>query len=252
MQRGLLFHSLHQPELSVYYQSISIPFTDLDVEALRQAWTRVIERHSVLRTAFVWVNREEPLQVVFRDVKLPWVDLDWRDVSEEEHEAKVQDFLAADRRQGFDFKRAPLMRFAVIRLSEHESRFVWSSHHILFDGWSMILVFREVSALYEAIVRGENLVLPPARPYSDYITWLRRLLPSAATNFWREALGGFTTPTPVGHDRIRHDVADDESFDEQDLRLSAECTAALQAFAKRNRLTLGVLVQGAWSILLSR
>ncbi|HEY4640151.1 MAG TPA: amino acid adenylation domain-containing protein [Thermoanaerobaculia bacterium] len=252
MQRGLLFHSLHQPELSVYYQSISIPFTDLDVEALRQAWTRVIERHSVLRTAFVWENREEPLQVVFRDAKLPWVDLDWRDVSEEEREAKVQDFLAADRRQGFDFKRAPLMRFAVIRLSEHESRFVWSSHHILFDGWSMILVFREVSALYEAIVRGENLVLPPARPYSDYITWLRRQDPSAAEPFWRQALGGFTTPTPIGHGRIRHDVADDESFDEQDLRLSAECTAALQAFAKRNRLTLGVLVQGAWSILLSR
>ena len=252
MQRGLLFHSLHEPELSVYYQSISIPFTDVDTDALRQAWTRVIERHSVLRTAFVWENREEPLQVVFREPKLPWTDLDWRDAADDERETRLQEFLAADRREGFDFKRAPLMRFALIRVSERESRFVWSSHHILFDGWSMILVFREVSALYESIVRGEQLALPAARPYSDYISWLRRQDPAKAEPYWREALAGFTTPTPIGSGRTRHDIADDDAFREQDLRLSAESTAGLQALAKRNRLTLGVLVQGAWSLLLSR
>ncbi|HYC91742.1 MAG TPA: amino acid adenylation domain-containing protein [Thermoanaerobaculia bacterium] len=252
MQRGLLFHSLHEPELSVYYQSISLPFTDLDADALREAWTRVIERHSVLRTAFVWENREEPLQVVFREAKLPWTDLDWRDAAEDEREARLQELLAADRREGFDFKRAPLMRFALIRLSERESRFVWSSHHILFDGWSMILVFREVSALYESIVRGEPLALPPARPYSDYISWLRRQDPAKAEPYWREAMAGFTTPTPIGNGRTRHDIAADDAFREQDLRLSAESTAALQALAKRNRLTLGAVVQGAWSLLLSR
>ena len=134
MQQGMLFHSLYAPESEVYCEQMSIDLTgDINIAAFEAAWQKVVDRYSILRTLFVWENRTIPLQVVLKDVTLPWQNLDWSHLSSEEQEQQLSDFLDREREQGFAFDQPPLMRCTLIKLSDETYKFIWSFHHILIE-----------------------------------------------------------------------------------------------------------------------
>jgi NRPS condensation-like uncharacterized protein len=165
LQQGLLFHSLYAPQSSVYVVSVGWQLRGaLDGEALERAWRQVVERHEVFRTAFVGQELETPLQVVWREVELPFVHEDWRGVGQEEQATRWEALRQADRAQGFDFSRPPLMRLTLIRLQEEEHRLLWSHHHALLDGWSVPIVLNEVFSCYLAYSRQEPVRLGAVRP----------------------------------------------------------------------------------------
>jgi amino acid adenylation domain-containing protein/non-ribosomal peptide synthase protein (TIGR01720 family) len=250
LQQGMLFHSLLAPESGVYIGQLRCTLTgDLDVAAFRRAWERVVERHATLRTAFVVGELKEPVQVVHRQVALPLDLHDWQGLAPPEQDARLQDYLAEDARRGFALDTAPLLRLALFRTGLDEHRLVWTYHHILFDGWSLPLILREVFASYAAFRAGRIPVLPPPRPYRAYIAWLRRQDPAAAEAFWRRELAGFRTPTPLAV--ARQPVGESEHA-ERDMRLDADLTRALDGLARRRGVTLNTVVQGAWALLLSR
>jgi amino acid adenylation domain-containing protein len=121
------------------------------------------------------------------------------------------------------------------------------------DGWCLSIILKEVFAFYEAFKQTDNLYLDAPRPYRDYITWLQQQDLSQAETFWRQALQGFTAPTPLILDRAVGSLPNQrETYDEQHLQLSAAVTAALQSLARQHHLTLNTLVQGVWVLLLSR
>ncbi len=254
MQQGMLFHSLYAPESGVYFEQLSCTLRgDLETLAFERAWQRVVDRHPVLRTAFVGEGLKEPVQVVRRQVKMPIEQQDWRGLSPAEQSSRLEAFLQAERRRNFVLSEPPLMRLALFCLAEDVYQFVWSHHHLLLDGWSVPMLLQEVMALYEAFRRGDDFHPPPRRPYRDYIVWLRRQDLSRAETFWRKTLEGFIAPTPLVVGRpIEGLVGQEERYDEQDTRLSAATTAALQSLARQHGLTLSTLVQGAWALLLSR
>src|SRR5438093_12952045 len=81
MQQGMLFHTLYDAGAGVYVEQTSLTLKgDLVVPAFQHAWQHVLERHTIFRTAFVWEHRDEPLQAVYRHVRLPWLEEDWRDL----------------------------------------------------------------------------------------------------------------------------------------------------------------------------
>ena len=135
---------------------------ELDAERLRDAWQQVVGRHSILRTAFVQVGAARPHQVVLDRVDMPWHVEDWRACTETEQDDRLHEFLAADHRLAFDLAAPPLMRIALLRTGETEHRMIWSTHHLLVDGWSWPLIFSELSTLYAGAARPE---LDPACPY---------------------------------------------------------------------------------------
>jgi condensation domain-containing protein len=194
MQQGILFHCIYEPQSVLYFGQLSYTFSgDLDRSAFIRAWQKVVERHSILRTFFVWEKLKEPVQVVQQHVELPTTLLDWQHLSADEQQQRLNKFVRADRERGFEFSKAPL-----IQLAENVHRFIWSHHHLLVDGWSVPILLGEVFAYYEALRRGEELKLEPARPYRDYISWLHRQDLSRAETFWRDYLKGLTAPTPLG------------------------------------------------------
>ena len=78
LQQGMLFHCLLEPKAAFYWtRFVGVLHGPLEVAAFRQAWREMLRRHTVLRTAFVWENRERPLQVVLAEVPLPWEEHDW-------------------------------------------------------------------------------------------------------------------------------------------------------------------------------
>ncbi|MBE9211187.1 amino acid adenylation domain-containing protein [Plectonema cf. radiosum LEGE 06105] len=254
MQEGLLFHTLYEGESGVYFEQLSFNLSgNLNVTVFEQAWQRVVERHPVLRTLFVWENSKKPLQVVRKKVNLPWANYDWRNLSAVEQEEKFQTFLQVDRDKGFELDKAPLMRNTLIRLSEQTYKFIWSSHHLLTDGWCLPIILKEVFTFYEALNKGEDLYLPSLRPYKDYINWLQKQDFSTAKAFWQQTLQGFTASTPLVVDQVVQLSSQHKStYQEQHLRLSEKTTSALKSLVKQHHLTLSTLLQGIWALLLSR
>jgi hypothetical protein len=142
------------------------------------------------------------------------------------------------------------MRFALVRVGEHAWRFLWSFHHVLLDGWSEALVLAEVFAAYRALVERAEPRLPPERPFRDYIDWLQRLDPAPAMEFWRHALHGLAGPTVVPGTLTPAEALLLAGYEERQVRLPAEQTRALLAFARDHRLTLNTVAQGALALLL--
>jgi hypothetical protein len=204
-----------------------------------------------LRTCFRWQNLKEPVQVVLRQIELPLKYYDWQGISSTEQQEKLEAFLERDRTLGIDLTQAPLMRLALIQLSENTYQFVWNTHHLITDGWSTSLFWRKFLNLY-CLCQGEELRLEPPRPYRDYIKWLHKQdLPKAET-FWRQTLSGFSAPTNLriektlssSHSQIKNHAA-------QQIKLSASQTAAMRSLVRQQQITLNTLVQGAWAWLLS-
>ena len=254
MQQGMLFHSLYEPGSKVYLIQLRSRISGgLEPLAFRRAWEEVVRRHAILRTAVLWEGLEKPLQIVHERVDLPWKEEDWRTLSTTEQEEKWQSFLRADQDLGFDFRRAPLMRLALMRIGEESYYFAWSFHHILIDGWCRQVLVKEVFALYEAYRQGGTLALASPPAYRNYISWLQKQDESKAEAFWREELKGFTAPTRLGIEQEGLKLEEtQERYVELNRRLTPELTQQLERLGRHQKVTQNTIVQGAWALLLSR
>ncbi|HKH46871.1 MAG TPA: amino acid adenylation domain-containing protein, partial [Thermoanaerobaculia bacterium] len=254
MQQAMLFHSLYAPGSGVYVTQVSLRMTGrLDVEAFLRAWQRMVERHSVLRTAFVWDGLEKPLQVVFRRAELEVRREAWAELDVAEQHARLAACLEADRERGFDLATAPLLRLGLVELGPEDWQLVLTQHHILSDGWSQGLLFGELFACYGAFAEGREPALPRARPFQDYVAWLQRQELGEAEGFWRRRLAGFESPTLLAGGDGR--AAAQMGFRAARRRsggLPAAETAALRELGRRHHLTLNTLVQGAWALVLAQ
>ncbi len=151
----------------------------LNVTAFQEAWHETTAPPPILRSTIHGDGSAEPVQVVHRDVKLPWTIEDWR----WHHRWSTARsaglaLLTADRAQPLNLTDAPPMRFALVRVGSRRWKFLWSVPALLLDGWSWPLVFRDVSrALRAAFDRADAAQLEAARPYRDYVEWLRQSVP---------------------------------------------------------------------------
>ncbi|MGY3450250.1 amino acid adenylation domain-containing protein [Bradyrhizobium sp. USDA 4353] len=251
-QQGMLFHSLYEPASRAYVTTLGCRLSgELDVDAFRRAWDSVVERHAVLRSAFIGDHLETPLQVVMASARPAFSLEDWRSLSEVDKSSRLAELEEVDCTRGFDFARPPLMRLVLVRFAEQDYRLLWSCHHILLDGWSITTLLNELFACYGALSRGDMPRLAPAHPFRNYVAWLQRQDVTAAEAFWRRRLLGFEAPTQLPLERPSRPVADGMRHAEYDevLRIGAH---ALESFARQHRLTVNTLVQGAWALLLGR
>ncbi|MBR1251928.1 amino acid adenylation domain-containing protein [Bradyrhizobium sp. AUGA SZCCT0169] len=254
MQQGMLFHALRDGVDDVYVNQVGIEVFGFDAGKLKAAWQAVSDRHAALRTGFVWEQLSGAAQqVVHHQVAVPFVEEDWRDraVALERSgrlEIALADASRRERESGFDISRPPLQRVRLIRLDDARHWLIWTHHHIFIDGWSSARLVAEV------LQHMSGGALPTVQGnYRDYISWLQGRDHAAAARFWRGALGKLDTPTLLANALPSNGMVPEAAGHASiALAVSAELTERLKSFAKRERVTLNTLLQGAWAQLLRR
>ncbi|TBV07802.1 condensation domain-containing protein, partial [Stutzerimonas kirkiae] len=181
MQQGMLFHTLYAQGDGDYINQMRVDVEGLDVERFRQAWQAVVNRHDALRASFI-TQFEQPLQVIRKQVEIPFVSLDWR--SQSDLESSLDTWAEANRQQGFDLLNDALLRIAVIRTGEKSHHLIYTNHHILMDGWSNSQLLGEVLQAYAGVQAN-----PQAGRYRDYIEWLQKQDKGQDEAFWRNQFG---------------------------------------------------------------
>ena len=250
-QHGMIFHTLIQPKSDVYLWQLACEFRGLDPQAFKRAWQQVADHHDNLRTCFWNYRSSEPLQVVVKNVTLPWVKLDCQDVDEASIENRFAALLAEPQYRSFDFSSAPILKLVLIHMGKGIYRFIWAQHHALSDGWSQPLILKHLFDAYAAALSGKTWQPPATRPFRDYIRWLLNQDMERGLAYWRQRLNGSSQPTALG---IENEApgSSDSSLGECSLTLEEEASARLNRLVREQALTTNAVVQGMWAILLGR
>ncbi|MBH3421853.1 non-ribosomal peptide synthetase [Pseudomonas gessardii] len=245
MQQGIVFHNLHEPDGPAYTNQLRVDVQQLDAERFRAAWQQTLDAHDILRTAFVWPQEmNAPLQIVLGSVPMPLVIHDWQ--GRANLEQALDQLAREDLDTGFQLDRAPLLRVILVRTGASTYHLIYTSHHILMDGWSTSQLFGEVLQRYA----GQAPAAAQGR-YRDYIEWLSQRDAQASQGFWRQALEHLQEPTRLA-DAVGPQQVLGSGYADHEHRFSAELTAQLNAFARAQKITLNTLMQAAWLLLLQR
>ncbi|NEB42174.1 non-ribosomal peptide synthetase [Streptomyces sp. SID14515] len=249
LQQGLLFHAVYdEASDDIYTVQLVLDIEGpLNADRMRQAAAALLQRHPNLRSAFLYEKFDEPVQVIPREVALPWTETDLSGLAAKERQAEWERWLAEDRMRRFDLKRPPLLRFTLVTLAPGEYRLVFTNHHILLDGWSMPVLLTELFELYGT--GGDASAMPRVTPYREYLGWLAKQDRAAADAAWKQVFRGIEEPSlvaPVSRGRS-HDLPERVS-----AALSTELTTALVAQSRAEGRTLNSLLQTAWATVLGQ
>lgn len=252
LQEGILFHSIQDPDSGLYIVQYTASLGhDIDAGLLEQSFRETVGAHEALRAAFAWETTARPLQAVR---SLSTIDdrlFTDRSGDPPLADAARDDWLESERRAVADPKAAPLLRLSIARRDDNDHEIALTYHHIVLDGWSLYLVLDEVASRYAGHVRGKSAAIPAKAQYQEFVAWLERQDANKAKHYWQRLLAGFSAATSFPPVPGRGDAAR-TGFDETQWKLSTDLTARLTQYCKEKRLTLSTIIQGAWSILLSR
>ncbi|KAF9308618.1 hypothetical protein BG003_010818, partial [Podila horticola] len=226
----------------------------LEKDALQKALNGLFERHESLRTVFVSTNGQPKVQLL--PAKSGWT-LEYHDLrAEKDKEAVLEHLKAQEVSMTFDLEKGPLVRVLLIQIADKEQVVLFTMHHIIVDGWSMGVLFRDLSDLYGAYCSGMSESLAPLSiQYPDYAAWQRQWLTEDRLEdqavYWRKTLAGAPVILALPTDRPR---PRQQSFAGGfvPIQLDAELTSALHTLCHKHGITMFMAILAAWSAVLSR
>uniref|UniRef100_UPI0036DF44C7 non-ribosomal peptide synthetase n=1 Tax=Photorhabdus sp. RM322S TaxID=3342825 RepID=UPI0036DF44C7 len=226
----------------------------LNIAAWQQALNTVFARHEALRTVFISVDGQPQIRLLAEDCGLTLVQHDLR--GHPEADTVLEQLYTEAVSTPFDFSQGPFIRAMLIRLSEEDTQFLLTQHHIVSDGWSVTVLIQELNALYTAFLAGYPNPLPPLTiQYPDYAAWQHQWLSTertqAQSDYWRAVLADAPVLLDLPTDRPRPPV---QSFvgEVVPVRFDPALTTALKQLSQQHGVTLFMTVLSAWGIVLSR
>ncbi|HEX2080073.1 MAG TPA: condensation domain-containing protein, partial [Longimicrobium sp.] len=227
----------------------------LDEAALERALGEIVRRHEALRTTFREVDGS-PVQVIapFGGFTLPVEDLSG--LGEADREVEVRRRATEEAMRPFDLTAGPLFRAGLLRLGGESRVLLLSMHHIVGDGWSLGVLFRELSALHAAYRQGRESPLPELGvQYADYAVWQRERLRGERLerqlSYWRERLAGAPELLELPTDHPRPAVQTFRGASEG-IALPGELLERLRTLGRSEEATLFMVVLSAFQVLLSK
>lgn len=225
----------------------------LNKKALSEAFSSVIRRHESLRTYFV-SEEGQPRQKIKDEITFTLEEFDFS--SSEDAPETTRIFAREFGRRVFDLSKSPLLRAALVKLSEQEHILLFAMHHIISDGWSMKVLTAEVYASYIAIDAGKKMELVPLPVhYKDYGAWQNENIEnnqnSALKKYWYNKLSGEITVLNLPTDKPRPAV---KTYNGKLLRKNVDRAeiSKIEKFCGENRISIFSYLTAAVKILLHR
>ena len=227
----------------------------VDIQAFERTISEILRRHEALRTSFAMVD-DQPVQIIAPAQPARVAVHDLSELAEAEREAEVSRRMTEEAQRPFNLSQVPMLRAQVLRLGAEEHVVLLTMHHIVSDGWSMNILLREMTILYDAYSHGRPSPLPELPiQYADYAMWQREWLVGEVLEkelgYWREQLGGAPAILELPTDRPRPPV---QSFHGNWLPLTAdsELTQQVKRICQSEKVTTFMALLGAFDVLLYR
>ncbi|MDW7617945.1 amino acid adenylation domain-containing protein, partial [Peribacillus simplex] len=251
MQEGMLFHSLLDNKSTAYFEQKS--FTSkggVNVDILEKSFNKLIERYDILRTVIVHENVRSPKQVILKERK---ESINYEDISgltEEMKSEYIERYQLEDRKKGFNLSKDILIRLSVLKMNHEEYKMIWSSHHILMDGWCTGIIMKDFFAVYSSIKNNQSVSLKDPAPYVNYIHWLQTQSKEEAKLYWSRYLEGYAKQAqlPVSVKKNSHK----SKKDRLEFNVDKKVTESLIKVSKQAQVTINTVIQTVWGILLQK
>jgi amino acid adenylation domain-containing protein len=222
---------------------------------LQTALNEVQKKHEILRTRFTQTQDDQAIQLIDRPGIFALEEVQLTGLDKPLQEAELAVIVSDTVNTAFDLtKRA--VRAVLVQLAPEEHVLVFAMHHIISDGWSTSILLNEVAQSYAQLSQGQSPELTPlALQYADYASWQRTVSHTQklqdALDYWHQHLDGAAPLLELPYDKARPKVQSYQGSSFQ-FKISAELTDALKALAKQEELSLFMLLQAAWSILMAK
>ncbi|MEV5988090.1 amino acid adenylation domain-containing protein, partial [Streptomyces sp. NPDC052051] len=252
-QRRLWFLDRWLGDNAVYNIPVVLRFTGpLDTARLAAAVTTAAAGQDALYTVFEADENGEPRQRLLetRETDCPLVDL--TGLAPADRVRGAQEAVEADARRPFDLARDPMLRATLYQLAEDEHWLQLTFHHIACDGWSLDVFQRRLNEAYRA---GDGSVRPLPVQYADYALWQHETLRGPRTEktlaAWTDALADAPAVLDLGTDRPRPAEMSYRG-ETTDFPLTGVSSAALEAFAAEENVSLYTVMLAAFQVLAAR
>jgi len=255
-QARLWFLDQLQPNSAFYNIPTALRLSgQLNVTALESSNNEIIRRHEALRTNFTIIEGQ-PIQVIASTLELKLLFVDLQNLPFDEREVEAQRLATNEAQQPFDLEREPLVRAKLLQLNQAEYIFLLTVHHIIFDGWSTGVFYKELAALYEAYCIGQPKVLPQLPiQYADFAVWQRHWLTGEVLetqlNYWKQKHNSAPALLELPTDRPRTAVQSYRGA-YQEFQLPIELSKAIVSLSQRLEVTLFMTLYAAFQTLLYR
>ncbi|UCH93956.1 MAG: amino acid adenylation domain-containing protein [Candidatus Aminicenantes bacterium] len=254
MQEGMLFHYLQDPGSDIYFEQLSLDISgEIDADLFGKAWNFVIETNEMLRTVFRWEKVENPVQIILKKHQLQPKFFDLSGKEPGEKKKCLEKIKVEDKKEKFDLREVPF-RVTLCKVEENKYEMMISNHHILYDGWSTGIILKEFFEVYHAFLNGDQRTKPSLKPsFREFVQWLQDQDKGQQKRFWEGYLSGLSAPSTfplTTNKRIKGKEA--KRIENYPVVLAKDMKYELEAFIKRQRLTLASFFYSAWGILLQR
>jgi amino acid adenylation domain-containing protein len=254
-QERLWFINQLEPENVAYNVPSAVRIQGpLELESLERTLREIVRRHESLRTRFVSVNGE-PQQIIDSSlsVELPVTELSH--LPESERDVEAQRLARKEAEQPFDLARGPVFRAKLLRLASQDHVLVFNMHHIVCDGWSVGVLVREVSAIYNNFSKEQPSPLPELDiQYADFSAWQRELLNGPLlekqVEYWKQKLAA-AEPLILPTDRPRAGLQRPDGATSR-FTVPIELTESLKTLSRKQGATLYMTLLAAFQSLLGR
>lgn len=253
LQKGMLFHSLDgnfakNSTAFICQESFRIK-GNIQIEVLKESSELISHRYDVIRTAFIYENLEQPLQVVLKDRKIDFSFEDISNLSGLEKESHIVKRKNEDRERIFDLVKSSLVRITVIKFSDEIFELIWSCHHIILDGWSFSLLQKEFLEIYESLIKKEKPNLHQVVQFKEYIKWYEAKDSENCIKFWSDYLSDYSISVGIPKNKTGNG-----NFKNCMLKYSFQesISEKLENFSREREVTLNTVFNVIWGLLICK
>ena len=248
MQLGLMYLSSSGISSDAYFEQFEYKLQgDLNIDLYRFAFSETISSVDVLRSVFRDDIGDIPLQIIRNtsEIEFTYSELDYLDL-----ESELDCLKKNDKVRGFKLDNGPLIRLQVFKIGFENYYVLWSTHHIILDGWSMNKLIIEFNNRFISLLKNEDFSKFCSLPkFSNYLKHLRNIDVFEGLRYWDNYLLGYDTFVQLPGFKNQNS---DYLYAEYCFNFPESTSHKLINFAAKSKVSLSALMQTIWGLILSK